>query len=788
MWIYGITIFLSAFLLFQIQLIVARHILPWYGGSASVWTTSLLFFQVILLLGYSYSHILASRFSPGRQARIHLLLSLLTLGIMAILGFRWGSPVLAGESWKPALDSGPVFGILFLLVVSIGLPFLLLSSTSPLLQRWFSWRYSELSPYRLYAVSNLGSLLGLLSYPFLVESSLTLEVQGWVWVVIYVGCVFLTGWTALALLKEHPLETMEKDVATEPKPKLTKLMLWFSLAFCASTLLLATTSQICQEVAVVPLLWVVPLSLYLLSFIICFHKSAWYSRPLFLAALAFGSVLCIDVLSAPLHRPIMTQILVFCFTLFAGCMVCHGELERRKPGHSHLTSFYLMVAAGGAGGGVFTALLAPHLFSGYWEFHLGLALSWLVVLVALLVDRTSFLHRPRTPLNFLWGPVLLVMLGYFVGPVLWRLVGVVVGDSYLYYGLQGIGLIISEAVSPLTSYLPRLTGRNTLFSVAIVAAVLILITSRSTPEPIPGKSRTLWIRLTWAALFLILVDGLANNAGEYLGNSVYLTRSFYGVSKVIEERKLETGPGYSLYHGQTLHGSEFTQYPGLPFTYFGDRSGIGILMVNHPQRNEVPSLRIGVLGLGIGTLASYGRPGDLLRFYEINRDVIDLARGKGGYFNYLKNSRADIEIVEGDARVSLERELETAGPQEYDLLVLDVFSSDSIPVHLLTREAFEVYLAHLSSTGVMALHITNRFVDLKPVIQGAAEEFDLQHALIHDLPNDTSMQESTWLLLSTSESIFNEPPFSLVRSKAMDGVEPLLWTDDFSNLFSVVKF
>jgi len=320
----------------------------------------------------------------------------------------------------------------------------------------------------------------------------------------------------------------------------------------------------------------------------------------------------------------------------------------------------------------------------------------------------------------------------------------------------------------------------------------VFFTSRTASLPAAPSRARWWIWMSWFGLLVVLSFSLWRNVGEYYLDAVAVSRSFYGVTKVVEKRSESVGLTYSLFHGQTLHGLQSAEYRKLPTTYFGDRSGIGILLLNYNHNGSAEThqakRKVGILGLGIGTLAAYGTPGDVFRFYEINPDVTSLATGEGGYFSYLRDSRATIEIVEGDARVALERELRTPELDQFDILVLDVFSSDSIPMHLLTKEAFEIYLERLKPGGVLAIHITNRFLDLKPVVVGIADFFGLQRALVHDVPREPTDQESTWVLLSYENSHFDQPPISLVRMAEKDQIETRLWTDDFSNLFEVLKF
>jgi len=569
------------------------------------------------------------------------------------------------------------------------------------------------------------------------------------------------------------------------------LLHWFALTFCSSTLLLAITNQICQEIAVVPFLWVLPLSLYLLSFSICFHHERWYRRRFFLALMAFSTVLSLDILSAPLERTVTDQIVIFSVLLFTACMTCHGELTRQKPPTEHLTSFYFMVALGGASGGVFVGGVAPRLFTGYWELHLGILLSWIVVLLTILRDKKSFMHRPCVRISSLSAGMILLAGFYFMTYPLPGFVQNIGGDSYFFYGLAGLLALISDSFHQIAAYLPAIPRLQLSVLCGLGLLGFVFLTSRSSSAPVALKRSSWLIRVVWSSFLLALALALWSSIDEYYQDAVTVSRNFYGVTKVVEHQTQSGDQVYSLFHGQTLHGLQLRQYPGLPTTYFGDRSGIGILLPNYVRYSSIQNTgrerKIGVLGLGVGTLAAYGRSGDVIRFYEINPDVTRFASGEDSYFTYLADSDATIEIVPGDARITLERELRQSGSQKFDVLVMDAFSSDSVPVHLLTKQAFEVYLRHLRPDGVLAVNVTNRFIDLKPLIYGIGECLGLHLVIIHDTPHDPILQMSTWVLLSFEIRHFTLPPLSLVSSEDLVPGDLSLWTDNFSNLLGLVK-
>lgn len=679
---YIISIFLSAFLIFQVQPMIARYILPWFGGTPAVWSTVQLFFQVALTGGYAYSYWLIKH---KRQAIIHLtLLGVSSLALLA-LGFLWPSPITPGPEWKPVDADLPVLHIFVLLTLSVGLPYFILATNSPLQQAWLGRAFPGRSPYWLYALSNVGSLLGLLTYPFLVEPLLSLRQQGWFWAIGYLLFAALTGYGAWKSLRFNVVEANAND-ETGPVPGAVEHFLWIALSATASTLLLAVTSQVTQEVAVIPFLWILPLAIYLLSFIFAFSGEGWYSRPLFSILFGLASLgLCYLVVTP--DAGIGLQVAFYSFFIFVCCMVAHGELYRLRPGTQHLTRFYLMVSIGGALGGVLVNLVAPYIFTAYLELYAAWAL--LAILFAILTFYRKTQLKPR--LRF-WHDV--------------------------WVGVCAIGITI------------------------------------------------------FAGYVMI-------NLGA---NDLWRGRNFYGVVRVRGE---ETG--YVLVHGIINHGTQFSD-PGrraIPTSYYWRGGGVGLAVRTHPKYGREP-MRVGVLGMGIGTLAAYGNPGDTYRFYEINPLVDALAKGEGGYFSFLKDSKANIEVVMGDARVSLEHE----APQNYDILVLDTFSSDSIPVHLITREAFELYLQHLAPGGVIAAHISNRHLDLRPVVWQIGQEFNLTTAAVF-VPAKEGLPESfpsLWMLLSRTPAFLDAPELAAVVDR-MDGFSTTirLWTDDYSNLFQVFR-
>ena len=761
---YALTIFLSAFLLFQIQPLIGKAILPWFGGAPAVWTTCMLFFQLILLAGYAYAHGVASRLTPRVQRRLHVaLLALAVAGLLAAAVF-WKSPVLPGPGLKPADPEHPVLRILGVLAACVGLPYFLLSTTGPLLQAWFARTHPGVSPYRLYALSNVGSLLALVTYPFVVEPSLTLHTQAVLWAAGFAlfaaGCAFCAGRFAGA--REANGWPAGEAAAREAAPPSAGICaLWFALSACASMMLLATTNQLCQEVAAIPFLWVLPLCLYLLSFILCFDNDRFYRRAVFGPAMTVGMGTAALVLNQGFLVPLRSQVIVYAFALFAVCMVCHGELARIKPGPRHLTSFYLMVSAGGAAGGLFVGVVAPRVFDGFWEYHLGLFLAGALAVVVLALDRNSWLRAGRP-----W-PALAVLLG---AAVLW----VAVREA------RAWDAVVSFFHNALAT--PRqgaLAAGALLLAAAALAATRAVWWRRGRPY---FAAACLALGLTMIAVVLWA------DIEDFRSDAVLVTRNFYGVLTVEEENRLIPDTHLlKLRHGRIVHGFQY-QSPARrlePTSYYGPTSGVGLAILKHPHRDL--GLRIGVVGLGVGTVAAFARLGDTVRFYDINPEVVRLSLGEHRVFTYLADCAGKVEVVQGDARLSLERELAAGRPQGFDVLAIDAFSSDSIPVHLLTREAVAVYLAHLSKPdGILAVHISNRYLNLQPVVKGLADAFRCDASLM-DTESNGVFWGSTWVLLSPQGDVLqrsgiDEDADDLVADKAVR-----LWTDDYSNLIQVVK-
>lgn len=681
MWLYATTVFLSAFLLFQVQPMIARMILPWFGGTAAVWATCLLFFQSVLLAGYGYTHGVVKRLRPDRQWMLHTALLALALVVL---------PILPDPKWKPASPEMPAARILALLAVTVGLPYFLLSTTAPLVQAWFARTFPDRSPYRLYALSNLGSMLALLSYPTLFEPALTLRQQAWGWsgaFALFAVLCAATGWTSL---RRSAAPSPEQAAGpAPPAPEAARQVLWAALAMGPSMLLLALTTHMTTDLAPIPFLWVLPLALYLLSFILCFDAPRWYRRTWFLAALpvALGALFWLAKLGPEARPDLRLMIAGYALCFFVVCMVCHGELSRLRPHPAHLTGFYLMISLGGALGGLFVALLAPALFRAMYELPLAIALCGTLAALVLLADTQLPFRR-----DLLSWPSILVLTAV---AVLWGFAG--------------------------------------------------------------------------------------REIREMTRGALVVRRNFYGELRVRQYNGVYDWEGYrTLVHGTINHGEQYT-HPARRreiATYYCEDTGLGLWMRTRPQSSFQ---RVGVLGLGAGTIAAYSRFGDVYRFYELNPEVEKIARD---YFWYLENAEGAVEVVLGDGRLSMERE----PPQNYDLLVMDAFSSDSIPVHLLTREAIQLYFRHLKPDGVLAVHISNRYVDLKPVLEREAALLGKAALLVETEDSDDGRCfGTTWVLMANRPDIFAREPYQKGGQPLEKAEWMRPWTDDYSNLFRVIK-
>ncbi len=685
MFLFGLTIFVSAFLLFLVQPMIAKTILPWFGGSAAVWTTCMMFFQTALLLGYTYAFGSVRRWKPRTQATVHL--CLLALSLLAL-------PIWPNPAWKPSGSEEPVLRMLALLAVTVGVPYFVLSTTGPLLQAWYVNLHATRMPYRFYALSNAGSLLALLSYPVAVEPLLRLSRQAYGWSAVYAAFVLMCGAVTvkvwLAGRQPAPVVPSPDDfeaVTAMARPTTREQILWIALAACPSALLLSITNHLSQNIAPIPLLWVVPLSVYLLSLILCFDSDRWYVRhiwiPLFL--LSVGGM-AFELLPRLMNDKIGIVIPLFVAGLFFCSMACHGELARRKPPARYLTTFYLMLSLGGAVGGIFVAVVAPLIFNAYLELPLALLAS--VVLVTALILRDGYLTHKT-----------------WVGAAEW---------------------------------------------VTAVAASLGLV-------------------------YLLTVGHI-----RWIREQKLVERNFYGQLRVADRTDPTNGLMRALYHGTICHGEEILR-PGKerePISYYGPRSGLALAI---KDRQHDGAIRMGVIGLGTGTAAGWARSVDFVRFYEINPMVPRIATSN---FAYLPGCPCKTDIVLGDAR----RELELEPPQNFDVLAVDAFSSDAIPVHLLTVEAFREYFRHLKPNGILAVHISNRYLDLEWVVRLGAEALGKKVVGIFDDDDDKEpYSDSDWMLVSGAPNAFEGPAWNTVGIAEPKPRRLRLWTDEYSNLLAILQ-
>ena len=706
-WLFSLAIVGSGFLVFLVQPMVAKRLLPWYGGAPGVWTLCLAFYQITLFVGYAYAHGLMRLGRPRLELSVHAVL------FMA----AWlALPVLPSDVWRPEVGNDPAGWILLALITKVALPFLFLSATGPLIQTWFSRVYPVRAPYFLYALSNTGSLLALFAYPFVFEPNLGLNESGATWsfaftgvgsVVLACGLMGILG--CRGQLVSSSIET--RNDGSEAGPG--EVGLWMVLSGVAVVLLMGITNQLCLDVASVPFLWVLPLTVYLLSFILCFASERFYRR------WPFVMVVVVALLLVPHtdpafnttgelagHQSRLFAIGLYVVLLFSACMVLHGELYRRRPSVHHLTSYYLWVTAGGALGGLMVGVGAERWLDDYLEVPLGFAAWWVLVLGLAMRDSKGPLRR---------------------GAPLWRK------------------------------------------AVAMATGVFVLL-SMVYDERFRSK------------------------------DVVYQERSFFGVLRVIADRDFRNSAN-QLRHGTTLHGIQFNNVVlrRFPTSYYGFATGIGLAFSELTAQRQ---LRVAIVGLGAGTLAAYGRPGDLQRYYEIDPAVISLARDSG-HFSFLGDSRAMIEIVERDGRLALEEE-QRRGEEGWDLIVLDAFSSDAVPVHLLTQEAFTLYVSRLRPNGVIALHVSNRHLDLSVLCLLLAKAANLAAievrtagvSKLHSVP-------ARWVFATSDPDRMEALTRSLHFSNRKLGLSPEnlrvippegdrlshapLWTDDYSNLLGILR-
>ena len=682
---FAATTLLGAFLVFQVQPVISKCVLPWFGGTPAVWTTCMLFFQLLLFGGYLYAHLLRTHFRPLSQACVHLLL--LSAAALTL-------PIEPSDAWKPSGSEAPTIHLLRMLAVHVGLPYFVLSSTGPLVQAWLTYQDKSERVYRLYALSNAGSLIALLSYPFLVEPLLSISHQSTVWSLAFCLFVLVQGIVALRLFRAT---SHEADLSPSPRLHCDSHVprkegdvatwsirsAWLALPAIASTLLLVVTNHVCQNVAVIPFLWVLPLSLYLLSFIICFDSPQWY-KPKWIAAVTLFSIVLIQAKHLlPGSLQLIAEASCYMIMLLGVCLLCHGEVARLKPASSRLTQYYMLLSAGGALGGIIVAIACPILLDTYLELPFSLAF------VTAFAFTIFFASRRWNHAEYDWSNA---------------------------YRLRYAALMLM--VAPL---------------IAMVVA----------PQDLTVASE----------------------------------RNFFGVLQVIRNDH-----GLRLVHGNTIHGMQLSgDLSQEPTTYYGRESGIGLVV--EAQQNQKSSLRIGVVGLGCGVLATYGREEDHFDMIEINPAVVTIANK---HFSFLSDSPASIRTHLGDGRLVLERMKDA----RFNLLVLDAFSSDAIPAHLLTREAIQLYRQRLDEDGVLAIHVSNNHLDLVPLVHRLSHDAGLVSRVVRSVGNNKNgTQQSTWMLISDQDqSIWKDAKLkNAVPASKGELTRAPLWTDQHHNLVSVLR-
>ena len=670
---FQVPIVLSAFLLFLVQPIMAKQILPWFGGSASVWNTCVFFFQLLLLLGYVYAHGLVRFASPKAQALIHI--AMLALCLLSL-------PVIASGYWKSG-ETDPALRILLMLAATVGLPYFLLSSTSPLLQAWYARTMA--APYKLFAISNAASLGGLLAYPFLIEPVLNLAQQAWLWSVGFVlfacFCAYVAVLSALAARRGGERQSPHEPVGAAPTARLR--LYWIALSALGSLALISVTAFVAQNIASMPLIWVAPLAFYLITFILAFGGRDYSGWGIALPALALSVAMIATYRTIDFIQEFQFSLPLFMAGLFFVCMFCHGQLAATKPHPSRLTEFYILISLGGALGSLAGSMIAPLVLNGDFEMPITLAL-----------------------------------------------------------------------VAALIAWRARSAASAMRYGVAIVAAI--------------AGGGAIW-----------------QIADQYASARI-LTRNFYSSLRI-----LDVGAGDArmrvMEHGGVSHGSQYLdpKRRGEALAYYSPSSGVALAIARQRELANGRPLTGGFIGLGAGALAAYGEKGDVFRFYEINPQVIDLARRE---FTYLADSKAQVPVALGDARLVLENEK----PHAFDLIVVDAFSGDAIPLHLLTREAVAIYRKHLRPDGVLLFHISNRFVDLRPALARLALDENLQARLVSDSPEgsedeNSPLMDSDWVLMAPHENWFAEPKLDEESEPLGEPMRGRAWTDDFHNILSAIR-
>ncbi|MDO6426682.1 fused MFS/spermidine synthase [Thalassotalea sp. 1_MG-2023] len=688
---YLFVVFIGAFLLFQVQPLIAKLILPYFGGGAAVWTACMLFFQAFLLAGYGYSHILSRIRSIKLQVILHI--SLLVISVFTL-------PIGLSEHVLPKVFvESPLLNILYQLMLSVGLPYFILSSTGPLVQNWYASNHQGKAPYFLYSWSNVASLIALLSFPFVFEPILAASTQLILWSVLY--GVYVLAFIVIAITTYRgqllqPIETtqsitgvnIDTGVAKIDRHthdfNLTNAISWVALSSLGVIFLVATTNAITQNVAPIPFLWILPLCLYLLSFIICFHSDRWYIRWYWLILLILGSIIAIFLYFIGSQFDLITQVILYSFVLLAACMVCHGELAKTKPAPRYLTHFYLLIALGGFLGSLFVAFIATNVFQQFLEF-----------------------------------PLAFISLLLLLSVVYWR---------------------------------EKLSIKYVLaMSVSVVVCV---------------------------SLFTVLLS-------RYQQNDIFQQRNFYGILTV-KDVDVAGKTERRLVDGTTSHGTQYLDesLQQIPLSYYRKGTG-GAIAIELMQQTKQTGINVGFVGLGAGALAAYGEKEDSFSFFELNPAVINAAQE---YFTFLSNSNANIKVIEGDARISIAKDVQPLANKPFDVLILDAFSGDSIPQHLLTVEAFSMYQQVVSKQGIIAVHISNSHLNLLPLMKGIADHTQMALVYFHTAGKRAESHDTDWVWLTHNNNLIDNPVVKLQSTRVkLSSSEQIVWTDDHSHLMSLLK-
>lgn len=686
---YFISVFVCAFLVFQIQPIISKTILPWFGGGASVWTTCMLFFQFFLLVGYIYAYVLTKIVRIKTQVVVHLIL--LALGVIFL-------PFGIHDIHNIEVAASPTWGVLSVLFISLGFPYLMLSANTPLLQHWFSSDVNNVNPYRLYAISNVGSFLALISYPIVFEPFMSLDGQLDFWSSIYCVFVALVVWIFyVVVIKSRSQKLDNAKQLVNSKVGFFRFTLWFLLAALGVVLLVSTTNALTQNVPPVPFLWIAPLAIYLLTYVMAFSSLGLYLRVIWIPCFMVLSFVALLIYFIGGQFDFVTQLIIYLLILLCGCMICHGELNALKPRQGNTTLFYLFLSAGGVFGSFLVTFVAKELFDEFLEFPLAI--------VSVLVVAAASLWWVRK-------------------------------DEIAQSNKGHIGAI------------------NQLLLLSIASLVVALV---------------------WLLVFIKLNS-------QYQQYDVAKDRNFYGILSVkdINEGKVKER---RLVDGTTSHGSQSLPLAPspVPLSYYRPGTG-GQLIID--ELSNVKNLQVGVIGLGVGALAAYGRPGDLYTFYELNPLVSVFANR---YFKYLENAQADVEVKLGDARVTLQNELDSGQRNNFDLLIIDAFSGDLIPTHLMTHEAFMLYQQHIKTSGVIALHISNRHLSLLPVIVHHSRSLNMQ-MMLFDTPGGGYEHDAQWVVLTNNRQLTESPRLMSKQTPIISSqYQSVVWTDDYSSLLPILK-